>query len=69
MYENVPPSPTDTLYQVRGYVHPPIEGDTEVVLATIQPNREHARARFIEHLGQLGRIVTEIECVREGVDD
>lgn len=58
-YANLPPSPDDQMFVVEGTVDPPIEGDPDVALVTIQPDAEQARKRFEVHFAQLNRITVE----------
>lgn len=58
-YANIPPGPDDTTYVVEGTVRPPIEGDPDVALVTIQPDAEQAEKRFEVHFAQLDRIVVD----------
>lgn len=57
-YANLSPDPDDTMYVVEGEVNPPIKGDPEAVLVTIQPDPEHARKRFEVHFAAMNRVVT-----------
>lgn len=51
------------LWVVRATVEPPIEGDPEAALVTIQPDAETARARFVEHFRSMGHLATETPTV------
>lgn len=56
-YANLPPSPADTIYVVEVEVDPPIEGEREAGLVTIQPDAEQARKRAEVHFAMMDRVV------------
>lgn len=65
---NANPEGLGTFYVVHGEVDPPVEGDPEAVLCTIQPDKERAVRRFVWHFQEMDRRVLDVTDI-EAPDD